>query len=116
MTLWSDNLENIYESDIAVTATLLVPSSGGAEFSVRLIDKTSGIEISDQQGLQTIRSAAVLRMSTLEDNSILRTDLDNGTVTINSKDWKIQSHLLKPNPDGELKGEVVLLLIDESVQ
>ena len=116
MTIWSDSLDNIYSSEIAVSATLTpgAGSSNGDTISVVLIDKTSGIEVIDQNGLQTIIPVAFLRMSTLESNNLVRSDMDGGSVVINSKTWKINAHTLKPNPDGELKGEIVLMLIDEN--
>jgi predicted metal-dependent TIM-barrel fold hydrolase len=116
MTVWSDMLDNIYTSEIGVDATL-TPGSGSEALTVRIIDKTRGMEfVNDSNtGVMSISPAATIRMSTLEAEGLTRADLDDGVVTINSKDWRIKSHVLKPNPDGELKGEVVMILSDEAL-
>lgn len=118
MSLWSANLDAIYSSDIAVDASL-TPGTGGSAVSVRAIDKTVGIEVSDPARFElnqmTIRPAAYVRMSQLGSNSLTRDDLDEGTVTIGAKVWRIKAHMLRPNPDGELNGEVCMFLQDDSV-
>lgn len=117
MTIWSDSLDSIYESEIAVTAQLQPgDGTGSTGIDVAVIDKTIGIEIGGDgdAGLQTIRPAAYVRMATLTANSLDRSDLDNGILTINGKDWRIEAHVLRPSPDGELKGEVCMLLRDEA--
>lgn len=115
MTIWSDMLDRIYESEIGVSATLTAGTGTGADgLSVTVIDKTSGLEISDQENLQTIRPAAIVRMAELTAAGIAHSELDSGSLALAAKTWRIHSHFLKPNPDGELKGEVVLLLMDES--
>lgn len=116
MTIWADSLNVIYDGPIGCDATL-TPGSGGSAISVRAIDRTSGIIVQTGDGgeVQSIEPAAVLRMSTLDDNDLVRADLDDGLISINSKSWRIVAHRLRPNPDGELKGEIMLLLGDEAL-
>lgn len=114
-SIWADMLSAIYSGPIAADATL-TPGSGGSALSVKIIDKTRGLVFSEENAdVQTILPAATMRMATLEDNALDRNDLDGGSLTINGKVWTIKAHSLKPNPDGELKGEVVLLLSDEAI-
>ena len=106
-------LDSLYDepSDLSVAATL-APGTGGSPVSLRVMDKTIGIE-AEESGVLTIRPAAYLRMAELTDNSLTRDDLDEGTLTIGGKAWRIKAHLLRPNPDGQLAGEVCCFLLDE---
>jgi hypothetical protein len=115
-SIWQDRLDAIYDSEIGADATLS-PGSGDDAFECRVIDKTEGITISnDAEGkVLTVSAAACVRMSTLDTEELTRDDLNGGTLTINDKAWRITSHLLKPSPEGELKGEVWLILNDEDV-
>ena len=45
-------------------------------------------------------------------HALARGDLQGGTLTIDSKAWRIDGHTLRPNPDGELKGEICIFLMD----
>lgn len=112
MTIWQDSLDAIYASDIAVNATLSAGTAGSG-LTLRMIDKTVGIEVGepDDPQVTTILPAAYVRMSELTSNSLTRQDLDNATVTIGGRDWRVKSHLLRPCPDGELAGEVCMFLI-----
>jgi hypothetical protein len=115
VTIWSDSLDSIYSSPIAVEATLAPDSSPGA-VTVSVIDKTIGIEIvGDNASEMTIKPAAYIRMSELTANGLARGDLNEGTLTINGKAWRIKAHALRPSPDGELTGEVCVFLMDEGV-
>jgi hypothetical protein len=116
MTIWSDQLDQIYDSEIGKDATLNA-GSGATGFAVRVIDNIAGSPIAnDARGeILSVEPTARLRMSELTDNSLTRDDLDNGTLTLNEKAWRIKAHILKPNPDGELKGEVILILTDEDI-
>jgi hypothetical protein len=112
VTIWTDMLDGIYGSAIAVSATL-VPASGGDGVTVKVVDKTDGLVIGGEGDVQSIVPAVAVRMSELTSNSLTREDLDNGTLTLPSgKTWAIKAHALKPTPDGELQGEAILLLND----
>ena len=111
VTIWSDQLDTIYASEIAVDAELDTGTEGEA-VSVRAIDKTSGVEVSGEGDASSIRAAAFVRMSQLTGYGLARGDLQGGTLTIDSKSWRIDGHTLRPNPDGELKGEICIFLMD----
>ena len=119
MTRWSDSLDQIY-FDFAVAAILTPGTGTGADaVAVMAIDKTDGLEITTtldafQGGVNTIRPAACIRMVQLTEAGIAHADLDGGSLALTDKTWRIHSHLLRPTPDGELKGEVILFLLDES--
>ena len=114
VTRWSDSLDQIY-FDFAVAATLTAGTGTGATpLAVTAIDKTEGLELTEQNGLQTIRPAACVRMSELTAAGIAHAELETGTLALPDKTWRIHSHMLRPTPDGELKGEVILFLMDES--
>jgi hypothetical protein len=116
MTVWSNQLNAIYSTPIAKTAQMQA-GSGGAAFDLKIIDKTDGISIANDAGgqLLTIEAAAYIRMSSLEDQGLTEADINGGTLTVNDKAWRITSHILKPNPDGEKKGEACLILSDEDI-
>ena len=115
MTIWSDMLDGIYASEAGVSATLTAGTGTGADgLSVTVIDKSSEMVLVDQDNLQTIRPAVCIRMSELNTANIAHAELDGGSLAMTDKTWRIHSHLLRPTPDGELKGEVLLLLMDES--
>lgn len=114
MTRWTDSLDEIY-ADFGVSATLTAGTGTGATgLSVTAIDKTEGLTLTDQNGLQTIRPAACVRMSELTAAGIAHADLETGSLALPAKTWRIHSHMLRPTPDGELKGEVILFLMDET--
>lgn len=115
MTIWSDMLDSIYDSDVACDALLTAGSVEALE--VRAINKVAGIEVRTgaDASLATIEPAAFLRMSTLDEAGLTLNDVSSGSLVINGKDWLIVGQVLKPNPDGELKGEVGLILSDANV-
>ena len=114
MTIWQDALDGIYGSDIASDVSLL-PGAGGTAVTVRGIDKTAGVELANDQGVvETIRPMIFVRFSELTDNGLTAADVDGGTVTLNSREWRIKSHAARPCPDGEAKGEMALILSDEN--
>ena len=115
MTIWSDSLDAIYASPIAVDAQI-EPGTGGTAANIRVIDKTDGIEISDggQASTMTIKPAVNVRMTELAVNSLGKDDVDGGVIVLNSKRWTVEAHLMRPSPDGEAAGEIILLLTDEA--
>ena len=114
MTIWSDMLDGIYASEAGVSATLTAGTGTGADgLSVTVIDKSSEMIVVEQDNLQSIRPAVCVRMSELNTANIAHSELDGGSLAMTDKTWRIHSHLLRPTPDGELRGEVLLLLMDE---
>lgn len=121
MSIWSEAISAVYDSPIAVDATL-APGSGAAAFSIRAMDKTSGVVFGGgdafstdfNSAIETILPVAVVSMAALTAAGITADDLDGGTITLDGKAWNVKAHRLKPSPDGELKGEVILILSDEA--
>jgi hypothetical protein len=114
-SIWKDNLANLYASDIAVDATLTAGS--GDPLAIRAMDKTTGVAIGSENEpeIQTIYPVAVIAMSTLTDNGLTADDVDGGSITIDGKAWTVTSHRYKPSPEGETRGELILLLKDGEI-
>ncbi len=107
---WQANLyDKVYNSPIGVSAT--IASSGGQSATVTVIDKTSGVIITDARTqIDTILPVAVVRARELEANAISVSDLSEGEITFNGATWRIRSYRLAPSPQGEIDGEVRLIL------
>lgn len=115
MTIWSDSLDAIYASEMAVNGTLS-PGTAGSDVTLRMLDKTVGVRVGDpdEPSVETILPAAYVRMSELDENSITRQQIDNSTVTIGGRNWRVKSHVLRPTPDGELEGELCMFLMGDA--
>lgn len=107
MTIWSDALDDIYASEVATDGVLSVLTE-----SVRVIDKTVGVDLMPlgQAKVPTIVPAACIRRSTLVEAGIALSTLINATITLNGVSWKIANHAYRARPDGELGGELLLIL------
>lgn len=93
---------------LGVMAQLDLGSSFGVIDSIRVLDKTSGVPVSEggDASVQRIVPAAALRMTDLIALGIEAADLDGGAITMNGRTWEIISHALVPAPTGEDQGEV----------
>lgn len=106
---WARTLYDPAYAAIGVPATLDLGSLGS--FDLTVLDKTSGVEISQGQlGIYTQKPAAVVRVGELDDNSITLADLDRAPITFNGNTWKIAAHEVRSSPDGA--AEVYLILRD----
>ena len=87
----------------------------GDAFPVRVIDMTSGVEVTEGSGVdvKTIRPAAVLRMRELTDLGLSREYLEDATLDLNDKLWRVKATMPKPAPTGEADGELYLFLIED---
>ena len=87
----------------------------GDAFEIRLIDKTSGVEVTEGSGVdvKTIRPAAVLRMRELTGLGLSREDLDEAVLELNGRLWRVKATMPKPAPTGEADGELYLFLIED---
>ena len=85
-------------------------------FSVRVIDQTSGVEVSDNGNVdvKTIRPAAAVRMQELAEVGLERSDLDDAALEMGGKIWRIKATMPKPAPTGEADGELYLFLIEDN--
>jgi hypothetical protein len=100
----------LYDQDTGFgVAALLDPDSTG-EIALTVIDKTEGVLLDEGRGLQiaTVKAAALVRMSELAANGILRAALKQRTIAFNNGTWTILSTEPKPNPAGG--GELYLIL------
>ncbi len=110
---WQANLyDPVYNSPIGVSAS--IASSGGQSGSIRAIDKTDGIPITDARTqIDTIRPVALVRARELEALGIAVSDLPEGTLAVNGATWIIKSYRQRTSPEGEADGEVMLILTAE---
>lgn len=90
------------------------PSSTADPADVTALDKTAGIAVTMSGGLEleTIVPAAVVRMVELATVGLTREDLDDGTIALNGKTWRIKATRPRPSPKGEADGELLLLLTE----
>ena len=109
-------------STFGVRATLIpqrVPGAAGTPVSIDAIDMTEGAEVADGRNLvlQTIKPAAVLQARDLDRCHLSPSMLDGGTIILHhergDKTWLIESHELLPMGDGDLSGEIKLILLEE---
>ncbi len=106
-------LNPIYDG-LGVPAALTPNHTGGTPVTVAVLDKTATVEVSEEFDVHTVRPAATARMRELIEAAVPTGDLDGGTIAFNGRTWRIDSHRLKPSPDGEASGEVLMWLTDES--
>jgi hypothetical protein len=94
---------------LGVTATIALDGTAG-EFSLTVIDKTAGIDVSGDVNVASIKPAAAVRMAELVLNGIERASLYGGTITLNGVTWRIDATAPRPAPTGENEGELYLVL------
>lgn len=94
-----------------VAATLA--SSGGATISIKVIDETQGVTLQGDAMVETIGPSCRVRVKELAANSVALTDLDTGSIEFNGASWRIKSHRMMPNANGENDGQVRLMLLSE---
>jgi hypothetical protein len=87
----------------------------GDAFEIRVIDRTSGVEVTEGSGVdvKTIRPAAVLRMRELTGLGLSRQDLEDAVLELNGRLWWVKATMPKPAPTGETDGELYLFLIED---
>lgn len=114
---WDDMLLAPHYRDGAPHAVdALLVTRGGDEKTLRVIDKTSGIEVTlgGELGVPTVKPAVAVRQAALVDQSIARVDLVDGQITVNEVRWRIRQTAPKGSTQGESKGEIYLLLERET--
>jgi hypothetical protein len=80
---------------------------------IDVIDKTDGIDLSMGSGditVPTLVPGCCLRITDLVELGLSRGDLDDATITFNDQTWKIYNSMPRPTPNGESRGELLLLL------
>jgi hypothetical protein len=108
MVDWSAHYDTIYAA-LGVAGTIEIADSD-AVFNVTLIDKTGGIQVSEDPSVASIKPAAVVRVYELASLGIARAFLTDGTVTLNGASFQITGTLPRPAPTGEAGGELFLIL------
>jgi hypothetical protein len=84
----------------------------GNPVEVTVIDRTSGIETTDNVGVLTIRPAATIRIADLAEVGLVRKDLNRAELVMNCKTWRVENTMPKPTANGERDGELYLILIE----
>lgn len=110
MVNWTGHYSAIY-SALGVPATF-VSGSTYDHAALTVIDKISGVIAFQVGEVQTVRPACAVRATELASRGVAVTDLDGSYITVNAKEWRIESHIAKPSPTGEAQGEYYLLLIE----
>jgi hypothetical protein len=98
-----------------VAAVLTLPGTDGAVIELRAIDKTAGIVTGSSGGrfnaeVETISPAAAVRAGDIA--NIDKADLHGATLEMNGKTWTVENHAFRPSPNGEVDGEILLILTE----
>ena len=110
---WQAMYDNIYSSFISSDASL--SSSSGKTINVRVTDETKGTVIPGGPGqVETIRPTCRVRAADLVAAAIDVADLPDSNITFNGQTWTVKATQMRPSPEGELAGEVMLILMSES--
>ena len=102
----------IYEA-LGVPATLI--SAGGATASISVIDKTTGVALSDRMNVESIRPVARVRTAELVSAGIAAGDLPESQLSFNGATWRVKAARLMPAPTGQTTGETMLILLSEGL-
>jgi hypothetical protein len=84
----------------------------GSPLTLRVIDKTAGVEVFDMNGTPSLRPAAQVRVSEIDDAAIARSELPGAILDMNGKRWRIESTGPMPTTKGEAQGQLMLYLIE----
>lgn len=85
--------------------------SGGSAATLTAIDRTRGIEVPDHASeMITVRPAAVLRRTDLDDAGIGLDDLRDAALVMGGVTWTVDYGLQLPTPYGATDGQVLLVL------
>lgn len=96
-----------------VTLEFKSPKTAAA-VSLPAIDMTAGVEVPmGAAQVPTIRPAAMVRASDLAAARLAKDDMRGVCVTLAGKVWKVETTRPKPGPQGEGKGEVMLILSEQ---
>jgi hypothetical protein len=98
--------------DVIGVEARLVAAPGHPPVTVTVIDKTAGLPLVGDGGMEieTVRPAAMVRVAELIARGLCREAIDGGTVAFSCKCWKIESSRPAPSPKGERDGELMLIL------
>ena len=97
---------------------VLTLTTGEVIDSLTALDKTAGVDTTTaffhahrlKPEVQTIKPGACLRVGELTDNGVSVDQLPNARLQMNGFVWNVTSYRMRPSPQGELDGEVLLIL------
>lgn len=97
-------------------AATFVSADGHPPVALRVLDKTRGAAWGgDGPEVQSLKPLATVRMAELTERGLSVDDLDDGVLTCNGAEWRVQAHMTKPVAvGGESAGEIDLLLNEHS--
>lgn len=82
-------------------------------YALRVIDQTAGVAVEWRDGdgsVQSLRPAASVRASELDEAGLTKDALRGGLLTINGRDWRVHAVQERPTHRGAADGEVVMFL------
>lgn len=95
---------------------VLTMACGDPPMTLTMIDKTAGVATNGggrfSVEVETVAPAAAVQATDLA--GIDLADLRGASLEINGKNWTVRNHMLKPNSNGEGKGEVWLILTEKA--
>lgn len=77
---------------------------------IRVMDKSAGVSLLGPVEVETVKPTAAIRANELIAFGLSLDDLDRQFISFNSKNWMITSTKGIPSPNGELDGEIYLML------
>lgn len=112
-------LDPLYAA-LGVPATITIPADDSSDVEVivsdlTVIDKTGGVTIGDHDAqIDTLEPACCIRHAELTANDLTIADIDGASIEFNGSRWKIKGAPKRPVPNGAKKGEVLLILSNET--
>jgi hypothetical protein len=80
-----------------------------------VIDKTGGVALGDHDAqVDTLEPACCIRHAELTANEVTIAELDGAFIAFNGSRWRIKGMPKRPVPNGARKGEVLLILGNET--
>ena len=96
-----------------VAAALTSNRTGAVSVAVTVIERTTSTDASEEFELGTLRPGAFVRRRELDEAGIAPAELDDGTLAVGGRTWRIEAHAPRPGPDGEASGEILMHLAEE---
>lgn len=108
---WRTHYDALYTA-LGVEAELTPIGTGIPVDTIFVIDKTAGVETGDGVTVSSVKPAAAVRYYQLTARGVSRDQLNGSTISFNGGTWIIRSTQLRPSPDGEAEGELLLILTE----
>lgn len=78
--------------------------------TLRVIDKTAGLEDGGAVSVDTVLPGATVRAAEVQAKGMTKNTLDRCKITFNDSTWTVVAVRPKPSPGGEMDGEYYLVL------